>query len=88
MKSYISATQAARDFSDLLNRVRYRGEGFAIERNGEPICPLSPTRPSQCTGADLVALLRSLPKPEAAFWDTVEDITRQDSELPQSPWER
>lgn len=88
MKSRISATQAARTFSDLLNRVRYRGEEFVIERGGEPICTISPVKPQPCTGADIVALLRSLPKPDAAFWDAVEDATKQYSKLPKSPWER
>ena len=88
MKSHISATQAARTFSDLLNRVRYRGEEFVIERSGEPICILSPVKPLSCTGTDMVALLRSLPKPDAAFWDAVEDATKQYSQLAKSPWER
>ena len=84
----ISATQAARAFSDLLNRVRYRGEVFVIERGGEPICEMSPVKPPRFTGADLLRLLRSLPKPDAGFWDAVEDATRQKPVLPGSPWER
>jgi len=88
MKSHISATQAVRQFSDLLNRVRYRGEEFIIERGGEPICILSPLKPSTCTGAELVAILRSLPKPDPGFWDAVEEATRQYAEMPESPWER
>jgi antitoxin (DNA-binding transcriptional repressor) of toxin-antitoxin stability system len=87
MKSRISATQAARTFSDLLNRVHYRGEEFVIERGGEPICTISPVKPLSCTGADIAALLQSLPKPDAAFWDSVEEATKQYSELPRSPWE-
>lgn len=88
MKSYISATQAVRTFSKLLNRVHDRGEEIVIERNGEPICTMSPITPQRCTGADLVALLRSLPKPGSGFWDDVEEATKQYSEMPPSPWER
>ncbi|HKA54350.1 MAG TPA: hypothetical protein VKJ47_11880 [Candidatus Binatia bacterium] len=88
MKSRISATQAARTFSTLLNRIRDHGEEFIIERDGEPICTMSPVKPTRCTGTDLAALLRSLPKPDAAFWDAVEEATRQYSEMPKSPWER
>ncbi len=33
----ISATGASRTFSELLNRVRYRGDSFVIERAGEAI---------------------------------------------------
>ena len=88
MKSHVSATQAGRQFSDLLNRVRSRGEEFTIERRGEPICTLSPLKPSPCTGAELVALLRSLPKPDPGFWDAMEEATKHDAEMPESPWER
>lgn len=87
MKFHISATQAARTFSDLLNRVCYRGEEFIVERGGEPVCTISPVKPLQCTGVELAALLTSLPKPDAAFWDTVEEVTNQYPDLPQSPWE-
>jgi len=41
---------------------------------------------SRFTVADLVALLRSLPKPDPGFWDTVEAATKQDTDLPPSPW--
>ncbi|MGH8009374.1 MAG: type II toxin-antitoxin system Phd/YefM family antitoxin [Candidatus Binatia bacterium] len=88
MKSRISVTQAVRTFSDLLDRVHDHGEEFVIERRGEPVCTLSPIKPLRCTGADLVALLRSLPKPDAGFWDDVEEATKQYPEMPQSPWER
>ena len=88
MKTPISATHAARNFSELLNRTRDRGEEFIIERDGEPIGILSPVKPPTCTVADLVALLRSLPKPDSGFWDDVEVATQQYPELPRSPWER
>ena len=88
MRTPLSATHAAHSFSDLLNRVRERGEEFIIERDGEPIGILSPVKPPTHTVADLVALLRSLPTPDPAFWDEVEAATRQYPELPRSPWER
>jgi antitoxin (DNA-binding transcriptional repressor) of toxin-antitoxin stability system len=88
MKTHISATQVVRTFSDILNRVHYRGEEFIVERGGEPICTLSPVKFSTCTGADLAALLHTLPKPDLAFWDAVEEATQQYAEMPKSPWER
>lgn len=39
----ITATQLARSLSDILNRVRYRGERFEIQRNGETVAMLGPT---------------------------------------------
>jgi antitoxin (DNA-binding transcriptional repressor) of toxin-antitoxin stability system len=88
MKSRVSATHAVRHFSDLLNRVRYHGEEFIIERRGEPMCTISPLKPSTCTMAELVAFLRSLPKPDPGFWDAVEEATTHYTEMPESPWER
>jgi len=84
----ISATQAARTFSDLLNRVHYRGEVFVIERGGEAICAMTPVQPLRFTGTDVVGVLRSLPKPDDEFWDDVEAATRQKATVPESPWER
>jgi len=61
MKSRISATEAARSFSELMNRVRYRGESFTVESGGKPICEIIPAKQPRFTGADLAKLLRSLP---------------------------
>jgi len=69
----ISATEAARTFSELLDRVCYRGETFVIERGGEPICEISHVKPPRFTGADFLTLLHSLPKPDPGFWDAVQD---------------
>lgn len=88
MKSHLSATQAVRQFSDLLNRVRYRGEEFVIERGGEPVCEIVPARPTTRTVADLVHALRSIPKPDDEYWDTLEDLTQNQQPLPPSPWPR
>ena len=42
--SEISATEAARNFADLLDAVEHRGETFTIVRRGKPIASLQPTR--------------------------------------------
>ena len=84
----VSATEAVRRFSDLLNRIRYRGETFVIERGGQTICELRPAAPTLFTGADLAALLRSLPPVDEGYLATVEEITRDQPQLPESPWER
>jgi len=84
----VSATEAARRFSDLLNRVRYRGETFIIERGGEPVGELRPASPRRMTGADLAFLLRSLPPVDDGFAEAVEEGIRNQPSLPESPWER
>jgi antitoxin (DNA-binding transcriptional repressor) of toxin-antitoxin stability system len=88
MESHISATRAARTFSDLLSRVRYRGETFVIERGGEPVGRLVPATPALCTLAQLARLLRELPPPDPGYWETLESITTNQPALPKSPWRR
>jgi len=82
----ISATEAARTFSELLDRVCYRGETFVIERGGEPVCEMSHVKPLRFTGADFLSLLHSLPKPDRGFWDAVAKTTKQKLKVPESPW--
>lgn len=84
----ISATEAARSFSELLDRVCYRGETFVIERGGEPVCEMSHVKPARFRGADFLALLHSVPKPDRAYWDAVEEAARQEPGVPESRWER
>lgn len=64
----ISATDAARGFADLINRVRYQGEAYEVVRNGETVARITPTVPSRAlTAADMDDLLRNLPPLDAAF---------------------
>ena len=84
----LSATEASRNFSEVMNRVKYRGESFIIERGGERICEVRPVAPARFTGADLVALLRSLPAVDENYLEVVEETTRSQKRLPKSKWER
>jgi hypothetical protein len=83
----VSATHAARSFSELLDRVCYRGESFVIERGGELVCEISRVKPPHFTGADFLTLVRSLPQPDLHFWDAVKEATRQKPTVPKSSWE-
>jgi len=84
----VSATEASRNFSEILNRVRYRGEVFVVMRGGQPICELRPAATTLFTGADLVTLLRSLPAVDKDYLDEVEETARKQPLLPESPWAR
>ena len=88
MKSRISATKAARSFSELMNRVRYRGESFVVERSGAPICEIIPAKPPKFTGAELAALLRALPKPDEAYLALVEEVVTKQPVVAKSGWQR
>lgn len=52
----ITATEAARRFSDLLDAVEHRGEQFTVVRRGRVVARLEPIAPSR--GAGLKAALR------------------------------
>lgn len=54
--SEVTATEAARSFSDILDAVEHRGERFTIVRRGRVVAQLAPV--STGKGADLKALLR------------------------------
>jgi len=84
----LSATEASRNFSEIMNRVKYRGESFIIERGGERICEVRPAAPTRFTGADLIALLRSVPSVDDDYLGVVEELTGSQKKLPKSKWER
>jgi len=88
MKSRITATEAARHFSELLNRVRYRGESFTIERGGKPVCEIVPPQSASFTVADLARLLKTLSPPDKGYWVAVERIIKEQQRVAGSPWER
>jgi prevent-host-death family protein len=52
----VSATEAARKFSDLLDAVEHRGERFTIVRRGRAIAQIEPAGVGQ--GRDVKAMLR------------------------------
>ena len=72
--THITATELARSLSDVLNRVRYRGERFVVERNGEPVAFIDPaTARKGRTGRELAKLIGHLQIPEG-FADDLEAI--------------
>ena len=88
MKFRISATEAARSFSELMNRVRYRGESFVVERGGKPICEILPAKPPKFSGAELASLLRSLPTPDEDYLAIVEELIARQPSVAESEWQR
>ncbi len=86
MKSNISATEAARRFSDIINRVAYRDEEFVVERGGEAVCMIVPAGPRPFTLNNLADLLSTIPKPDPAFWDEVEALAKHQPNVPEPSW--
>jgi antitoxin (DNA-binding transcriptional repressor) of toxin-antitoxin stability system len=85
----ISATRAARSFAEILNRVKYRGESFIVERNREPVCRIEPVRGRKRVTTDNFAeFWKSLPRPDDKFAADLDAVHNLFRELPPSAWER
>ncbi len=67
----ISATEAARSFSDLLDAVEHGGEEFTILRRGRPIAHIEPIERS--SGVEVKALL-SRHEPDPAWLDDLRAV--------------
>jgi prevent-host-death family protein len=65
----MTATEASRNFSDLLDAIE-RGETVTITRGNHAVAEIAPAR--RRTGADLHAALADIPPPDDQF---VEDVT-------------
>lgn len=86
MESHLTATEAARSFSEILDRICDRGDSFVVERGGQPVCRIVPVS-RHCTVADLRRLLESGPRPDAEFLDEVDKLAQAQPILPAGPWE-
>jgi prevent-host-death family protein len=87
----VTATDLGRNLADLVNRVRYRGEEFLIEKGGESVARLGPARAHRPSGTlrDLIDLARKL-GPDLEFADRLEEIVAADNQPlpPGDPWKR
>ena len=85
----INVTQAARQFSELLNRVAYQGAAFELERGGKPVARLVPVMPpgriAVASLNDFFAGLPSLGNDSEAFLQDIESVREA---LPEAddPW--
>jgi len=86
MSKIISATDAVRHFSDLLNTIRFRGESYTIERGGKPVASFGPAAlPVSVRLKDLPALLKELPSLNADTKNFARDVQRGMRKAPRLP---
>ena len=81
MEKRISATQAVRDFSEVLNTIKFKGVHYIIERGGKPIASMKSIDENidHMTLSQLKNLLKKLPRLEEeldAFASDLEEISR------------
>ena len=79
MEKRISATRAVRDFSEVLNRIKFNGAHYIIERGGKPVASMKPfeDKTDFRTLGELKGLLKKLPRLEEeldAFAADLEDV--------------
>jgi len=62
MEKTVSATEAVRRFSEILNSVKYRGEYYTIVKSGKPIASIHPveTHFKERTLQELKGILKKL----------------------------
>ena len=84
MEIRISATELARSLGDVLGRIRYLGDVFLVERNGEPVARLTPlVDRSTASLAEALAAWREAGDPEPEFADALEAIGAEDRPPPE-----
>ncbi len=64
MEKTVSATEAVRKFSEILNSIKYRGNHYTILRGGKPVASICPVEMpiKERTLGELRELLKKLPR--------------------------
>jgi len=92
MEKVLSATEAVRDFSQLLNRIKFKGESFIIRRGGKPVACMGPVGEFTRTRRlkELKQFLKELPRlgdEVDAFAADLDELTNRQPSLPErDPW--
>jgi prevent-host-death family protein len=86
MDHRITATELARRLGDVLGRVRYRGDAFVVERNGEPVARLTPVAGSSATSLREALAAWDQGERDTSFADDLERVSQQDR-APEPAWE-
>jgi prevent-host-death family protein len=84
----ISVTEAARNFADCVNRVRYQNVTFVLLKNGTPVARLVPERKKAGSVRKLAAALRefALSPEEARAWNRDLRAARRILKPPVDKW--
>jgi antitoxin (DNA-binding transcriptional repressor) of toxin-antitoxin stability system len=88
-KTIITVTEAARNFSDCVNRAHYQNVTFVLLKNGSPVARLVPDGEKVCLGRDLAQLLANakLSNDEARAWRGDVQAARKTLKAPTNKWQ-
>ena len=82
--SRMTATEVARSFSEVLNRVA-AGEEIEVIRNGARIAVIAPAKAQLMSAARFRELITSAPAPDESFVDEIR-AARASVEAPEAAW--
>lgn len=83
--SRITATEAARNFSDVLNRVA-AGEEFEVVRNDAPVAVIGPPRARFLSRERFRELLAAAPSPDGGFAEDLRTVRKEAGPPPGDAW--
>ena len=80
----MTATQAARSFSEVLSRVA-AGEEIQVTRSGAPVAVIGPPQVRMVSAEQFCELLATAPRPDDRFAQDLAEI-RRSAGPPSDPW--
>jgi antitoxin (DNA-binding transcriptional repressor) of toxin-antitoxin stability system len=86
----VSATEAAKNFGRLVDRVRETRATYVVERGTTPVARISPVEGRVLTMADFKALAARLPRVDADYLDAVAGAAAAHNKprVRRNPWGR
>lgn len=86
----VSATEAAKNFGRLVDRVREERVTYVVERGGTAVARIAPIDRTSFTLADFKALITSVPSADEDYLKAVEEAAARHNKPRQrrNPWER
>ena len=86
----ITATELSTSTSEILSRVCSEGESFVIERNGQSVAYLGPTRlERRSTWKDVERAFENIPWPaDEGFADDVQSVRDSQEQLGPPSWDK
>lgn len=86
----VSATEAAKNFGRLVERVREEHATYIVERGGKAVAQIGPAVGQSFSMADFKVLVRRLPNGGSEYLDAVERAAARHTRprVRRNPWER
>ena len=90
METRLTVTEASRHFSDMVNKVIYRGDSAILTKKGRDVARIIPTIAEHRTGLEAAKIMRQhdrLPAGEANRLSADLELARREGNRPQrDPW--